>query len=150
MFQPTANDLVTGTIASSIVQGHYQMLYAVGYTRKVGTILSVSGNVIRKPQQGFDIGLAYALNLGPLQFYLASDQLIKVWNVPNASAFDIRFGLNFVFGRQKLVKDDRSDLILPSGYSKKANIEKTDGIYWIIKRQKPRPIYQKPEFKEER
>ncbi|UXP33747.1 DUF5723 family protein [Reichenbachiella agarivorans] len=143
-------DMVTATISSHIVQGNFRMLYALGYTRKFGNILSVSGNVIRKPQQGFDVGLATAVNLGALQLYAASDQIIKVWNTPEASSFDIRFGINFIFGRSKVkadAKDNRKDLQHESPYGKGAKVEKSDGLYWIVPKQKPRPVYNDhPEF----
>ncbi|MFY0628310.1 MAG: hypothetical protein JXR07_18585 [Reichenbachiella sp.] len=144
LFQLTPDDLITGTIGTHVVQDRFRMLYAIGYTRKVGDILKASANVIRTPQQSIDLGLAVAATFGPFQMYMASDKVIKIWNVPEARAFDFRFGINFIFGRTKEVKDDRSDLQHPSIYGKKERVEKSDGIYWIIKRQHPRPIYEPP------
>lgn len=144
LFQLTPDDLITGTIGANIVQDQWQMTFAAGYTRKVADILKVSGNVIHTPQHGFDVGVGMAATFGAFQMYMASDKLTRIWNVPEAKAFDFRFGINFIFGRTKSVKDDRSDLQHPSPYSKKEKVEKSDGIYWIIRRQKPRPIYQAP------
>lgn len=137
----TENDRFTATVAPHIVQGNWRMLYAVGYTRQVGNFLSVSANAIRKPQQGIDFGLATAFTAGGLQLYLASDQLIKVWDVPNAKSMDIRFGINFIVGRNKVKKDELKDLEHPWPYTNKSKMEKSDGIYWIIPKQKPRPVY---------
>lgn len=142
IFQPTPKDQVIGTISSHIVRNQYRMIYAVGYTRQITTNLKVSGNVSRIPQQGIDFGLGLVANAGPAQFYLAADKLVNVWNLPEFKGANFRFGVNMVFGRRKEVKDDRSDLQHPSPYSKKSKIEKSDGIYWIIPKRKPRPIYE--------
>ena len=34
-------------------------------------------------------------------------------------------------------------------YGNPEKVEKSDGIYWIIKRQKPRPIYEKTKFRDD-
>jgi hypothetical protein len=139
MYQLTPNDLFTATISSHVVQSNFRMMYALAYTRKVGKVLNASLNVMRIPQQGIDVGVAAAVNLGAFQMYIASDKLLKVWNVPEASAVDFRFGINLTFGKQKVQKDDRSDLYHPSPYGKEEKVEKSDGIYWIIKKLSPRP-----------
>ncbi|MGL1887560.1 MAG: DUF5723 family protein [Reichenbachiella sp.] len=143
----SSSDKVTATIGTSVVSGNFRMQYALGYTKKLGDIFSISANAIRTPQQGFDLGIAYALDLGAVQLYMASDKLIKVWNVPETSSIDFRFGINFIFGKTKEVKDDRNDLQHPSPYSKGEKIEKSDGIYYKIPLQKPRPVYNDdPQF----
>lgn len=143
----TPNDVFTGTISSHVVQGHFRMLYAAGYTRTLAPYLRASANVIRIPQQGFDVGIGLAANLKAFQFYMAADKLINVWNVPEVSAVNLRLGFNFLFGKNKMVKDDRKDLIHPWPYGKKSKIirDEDGGIYKIIKRKKPRPIYEAPE-----
>ena len=142
--QLTPEDMFSATIAGYLVQDQLKMQYALGYTRKVGEILKASVNVIRTPQQGFDVGVGLAATFGPVQMYMSSDKLAKIWNVPETKSVDLRFGINFVFGRTKTVKDDRSDLRHPSPWDKKEKVEESDGIYWIIKRQKPPPTYQYP------
>ncbi|WP_158584301.1 DUF5723 family protein [Reichenbachiella sp. MSK19-1] len=145
----TTKDMFTATIATHVVQDRTQFYYALGYTRKFGQILALSANVIRKPQQGIDMGLGAAVTLGAVQLYLASDQIIRSFDVPNTSSFDLRFGINFIFGRKKVVEDRRNDLDHPSPYGKKEKVEKSDGIYWIVPVKKPRPIYnEKPGFTE--
>ncbi|MDW3212268.1 MAG: DUF5723 family protein [Reichenbachiella sp.] len=149
MYQLTPNDRFTGTIAAHIVRGNFRMIYSAAYTRKVGRALNVSANVSRIPQQGIDLGLAAAVNFGSCQIYMASDKLLRVWDVTKIDAVDFRFGFNLVFnGKGKSPKDDNSDLMHPSPYSKKEKVEKSDGIYWIIRKQKPRPVYEKSNFKD--
>ncbi|UXX80694.1 DUF5723 family protein [Reichenbachiella carrageenanivorans] len=149
MYQLTPYDRFTGTIAAHVVQGHFRMIYSAAYTRKVGRALDFSVNVSRIPQQGIDVGLAAAVNLGPCQIYMASDKLLKVWDATQIDAADFRFGMNLVFGKKSSSpRDNQKDLEHPSPYDKSERIEKSDGIYWIIPRQKARPVYDKTKFKD--
>ncbi|PIB36722.1 hypothetical protein BFP72_15600 [Reichenbachiella sp. 5M10] len=146
MYHLSPKDKVTATVSSRIVQGSWRMLYAVGYTRQLGNIFSVSGNIIKKPQQGIDLGLAAEVTLGALQLYIASDQVLKSWDVPNMKSFDIQFGINFIFGRNKVSasktqKDSQKDLEHPLEYGEGRKVEKSDGLYFIVPKQKRRPIY---------
>jgi len=148
IYQLSEKDQLTATVANQTIRGKWRMLYGIGYTRKFGKVLVASANLTQTAQYGLDFGLATAVNLGTFQFYIASDKLIRVWDVPNAKAFDLRFGINFIFGRGKNEqKDDRSDLQHPSGFADGEKIEKSDGIYWIIKKQNPQPLYEKKKFK---
>ncbi|MEP2024369.1 MAG: DUF5723 family protein [Reichenbachiella sp.] len=149
MYQLTPNDRFTGSISAHIVRGNFRMIYSAAYTRKVGRVLDVSANVSRIPQQGIDLGLAAAVNFGSCQIYMASDKLLRIWDATKIDALDFRFGFNLVFnGKGKSPKDDNSDLMHPSPYSKKEKVEKSDGIYWIIRKQKRRPVYEKTNFKD--
>lgn len=149
MYQLTPNDRFTGSIATHIVRGNFRMIYSAAYTRKFGRVLDISVNASRIPQQGIDVGVAAAVNFGSGQIYMASDKLLRIWDVPKIDAVDFRFGFNLVFrGGGKSPKDDNSDLMHPSPYGKKEKVEKSDGIYWIIKKQKPRPIYEKTKFRD--
>lgn len=150
MYQLTPNDRFTGSIAAHVVRNNFRMIYSAAYTRKVGRVLDASINVSRIPQQGVDVGLAAAVNFGACQIYMASDKLLRIWDVTKIDAVDFRFGFNLVFRGKGggPGKDDRSDLVIPSPYDKKEKVEKSDGIYWIIRKQKPRPVYEKSKFKD--
>lgn len=149
MYQLTPNDRFTGSIAAHVVRNNFRMIYSAAYTRKVGRVLDVSANVSRIPQQGVDLGLAAAVNFGACQIYMASDKLLRIWDATKIDALDFRFGFNLVFrGGGKSPKDDNSDLMHPSPYGKKEKVEKSDGIYWIIRKQRRRPVYEKTKFKD--
>lgn len=149
MYQLSPNDRITGSIAAHVVQGNFRMIYSAAYTRRFGKGLDISANVSRIPQQGVDVGVAAAVNLGAVQMYLASDKLLHVWDVTKIDAVDLRFGINLVFGdRGKSVKEDNSDLNHPSPFGKKEKVEKSDGIYWIIRKKHPRPVYEKTKFRD--
>ncbi len=129
---------VTATIANHSVSRRLRMLYGIGYTRKVGRVLSFSGNVIKAPQRGINLGLGYTVDLGSFQFYMASDKLLGLSDATKLSAFDLRFGINFIFGRKK-----------PGG-SKLEEDSKDGGdkIYQKIPLQKRREVYEKKHFRE--
>lgn len=164
MYNLTKNDIVTATIANHGVVGRLRMLYGIGYTRKVGKVLTVSGNVIKHPQQGVNLGLGTTVDLGAFQLYMASDRLLGYGDVTQLTGLDFKFGINFIFGRGgkkesnrsssgssaggSRSKDDRSDLKHDYGKQKDENGNRRDGIYWIIPLQKPRPIYNKRHFRD--
>jgi hypothetical protein len=128
---------VTGSIANHGVLGRLRMLYAVGYTRKFGKIFTVSGNLIKSPQHGVDLGIGYTVDLGAFQFYMASDKLIGLRDATNVSALDLRFGINLIFG-----KKEKSDGKMEDGRKGGEN------IYQKIPLQKPREVYEKTDFRE--
>lgn len=128
---------VTGSIANHGVLGRLRMLYAVGYTRKLGKIFTVSGNLIKSPQHGIDLGIGYTIDLGPVQFYLASDKLIGLRDATSVSALDFRFGLNLIIGRKEKGEGKMED-------GRKGG----ENIYQKIPLQKPREIYEKTDFRE--
>jgi len=136
------------------VQRQLKMLYGVGVNQKIGRVLTASVSATKLPQQFFNLGAAFAVHGGPVQFYMAADQIIN-FSVPDAKAFDFRMGMNFIFGRNK----DSND----SGFSrerinkkakgidtnvflgKSVKTKKREGIYSIIKKQKDdRPILNQP------
>ena len=158
IFQPTERDKFISTIANHGVAGKLRMLYGLGYTRKVGRNFNFSVNVLKRSQQGVNLGIGAAVNLGAIQIYTASDHLLGVTDVTTLSSLDFRFGMNLIFGREKIEKDkrgggkvskeDRSDLQHNYNKGKNEKGPKRDGIYYIIKRRKPRPIYEKKKFRE--
>lgn len=155
IYDMSERDKVIATIANHGVSGKLRMLYGLGYTRKVGRNFNFSANVVRLPQQNINLGLGAAVNLGSLQIYMASDHILGVADVTKLTGLDLRFGMNFIFGRDKpgksskTTKDDRSDLEHNNDLGKGQDKgPKRDGIYYIIKRKKPRPIYEKKKFRE--
>ena len=114
------------------------MLYGVGYSRKFGKVFTVSGNVVKSPQRGLNLGLAYAIDLGSFQYYMATDKLLGIGDATNLSAMDIRFGINFIFGRNKVSSGNPEDGIKQDG----------EKIYQKIPLQKPREVYEKKTFQQ--
>lgn len=155
IYDMTPRDKVIATIANHSVQGRLRMIYGLGYTRKVGRSFNFSANVVKLPQQSVNLGLGAAVNLGSLQIYMASDHILGLGDVTKLTGLDLRFGMNFIFGRDKNsnnkdqpTKDDRSDLRHDYKGKGKDKGPKREGIYYIIKKKKPRPVYEKKKFRE--
>ncbi|MFY0601927.1 MAG: hypothetical protein JXR03_19790 [Cyclobacteriaceae bacterium] len=91
-----------GTIISSVgtryVQKQMKFLLGVGYQQKFGKAFTGSVNMTKLPQQFFNVGAALAAKGGPAQFYLAVDQIYN-FDVTRFQSFDMRLGVNFIFGR---------------------------------------------------
>ena len=146
-----------GSLGTRLIQGQLKMLYGGGMTRRFGKIFTGSLSAMKLPGQFFNVGAAFALNGGPVQWYMAADQVIN-FSVPDFKAFDFRFGINIkVRGKG----DGRSSRGSVTSYGKKGNADdgtikgskgvevgvflgkkvktkKKDGIYAIIPKAEKR------------
>ncbi|MEQ9466745.1 MAG: DUF5723 family protein [Ekhidna sp.] len=140
------------TAASRLIQRQIKMAYGAGVTQKFGRAFTGSLSVTKLPQQFFNVGAAFTAKGGPVQLYMAVDQIIN-FNVPESQAFDFRFGMNFVIG-QRQEKSEASGLSRgpiqgAKGIDtnvflgKSVKTKKRDGIYSIIKKQKRRELKSK-------
>lgn len=134
------------------VQRQLKMLYGVGVTQKFGNNFTGSISATKLPQQFLNMGVAFTVHGGPVQFYMAADQIIN-FSVPDSKAIDFRLGMNFILGRNddsggsggskerinKRAKGMDTNVFLGRGVKTK----KREGIYSIIKRQKKRDIKNK-------
>lgn len=90
------------TISNYLTQGKMKSAIGVGYQQDLGRWLTASLTGSMMPQAGADIGAGLMLRLGFLQFYTNVDNILGTIDIPRASGFNIKFGLNFVFGKSKL------------------------------------------------
>ncbi|MCP4460271.1 MAG: hypothetical protein GY816_19940 [Cytophagales bacterium] len=144
-----------GTIGMRYIQGQLKMLYGGGIKQKLGP-LTVSASAMRLPQHFFTIGGALAVRGGPIQYYVAADQLLNL-SVPDAKAFDFRTGINIVIGRSKsqglssrgasttfdvsrTKKGGNKGISTGSFLGQRVKTKKREGIYSIINRQKKREV----------
>lgn len=137
------------------IQRELKMLYGVGVTHRFGNILTASLSGTKLPQQFFNLGAAFAVDGGPVQLYMAADQVIN-FSVPDAKAFDFRFGINVVLNRnedsggsgglsRRPQKPKAKGLDTNVFLGKQVKTKKREGIYSIIKKQKDdRPTLNKP------
>lgn len=149
---------VVTSVGARYVQTQMKMLYGVGYRQKFGRWFTGTVNVTRLPQQLLNLGAALAVKGGPVQFYLAVDQ-IGHWDMTKFEAVDVRVGFNFVFnGKTKNINDKNSGstpyfekLVNKGGKSKgipkgqsflgsKKEVKGVDGIYNIIRKQRRRSL----------
>jgi hypothetical protein len=124
----------------------------------VGNFLTGSVNLTKLPQQFFNIGAALAVKGGPVQLYVAADQ-VATWDLTNFQSLDMRVGLNFVFmgnkrqkplngagGSQVSSSFDKTKIKGPGFHQNqsfmgaKVKVKRQEGIYNIIPKQKRREI----------
>lgn len=152
---PGRSGEVVSSIGMRYVQGKLKTMLGVGYRVGLGRYLIASANVTKLPQQFFNLGAGVAIKGGPVQYYLAVDQLIN-FDATKFQSFDIRTGVNLVFGnRPARLTSSRhgsttsfgNEKVRKSGpgYAQKQSFmgrrvknKGHDGIYGIIPRQKRR------------
>lgn len=151
------------TGGARLIQGQLKMLYGGGLTYRLGRTFVGSISATKLPQQFFNVGASFAVSGGPMQFYMAADQIIN-FSVPDFKSFDFRVGINFRFrGREENLASNNSittyggggkpgtngTLKGPKGYDsgiflgKQVKTKKRDGIYSIIPKQKKRKVRNK-------
>ncbi len=145
------------TAGSRLVQRQFKMIYGGAVTYRFGKALTASGSLVKMPQQFFNLGASLAARGGPVQLYIAADQIVN-FSVPDAKALDLRVGINFIFGGwHNSDKSSRSSYSSSSSsfrapktkakgistgvfLGKEVKTKRRDGIYSIIKRQKRRQV----------
>lgn len=150
-FSPKTDFYVT--VGTRRVQRQFKMMYGGGMTHKFGKVFTASVSATKLPNQFFNAGAAFTLKGGPVQMYMAADQVIN-FSAPDFKAFDFRFGMSFVINRKA---DDSNESTFQVGNPRKGakgydthyflgksvKTKKREGIYSIIKKQKRRELKQK-------
>ncbi|MEM6830289.1 MAG: DUF5723 family protein, partial [Bacteroidota bacterium] len=138
------------TAGTRILHGQIKMLYGGGVTHKFGKVFTGSLSATKLPQQFFNVGAAFTVNGGPVQLYMAADQVIN-FSLPDSKAFDFRMGINFrirdkeeggpktgALSRGRIEGAKGVDTNVFMGQPVKT--KRRDGIYSVIKRQKKREV----------
>lgn len=74
------------------------------WNSKLTKVFAVSGTYSVVNRSFANAGLGFSINLGPIQTYFVSDNIIGIFAVNNVNTFNMRAGLNVTIGREK--KDD--------------------------------------------
>jgi len=78
---------------------------ALSYSQRVGRWLNVSASYSMYNRSYNNIGLGLALNGGPIQLYVVSDNILGAFFPQNTKNLQLHFGINLTFGRIKKDKD---------------------------------------------
>ena len=96
-----------------IYRTHFEPGVAVNYTRKFGDIFHLSASYMYNNRSFANLGLGFALTLGPVQWYLAMDNILAPMIPQHTKNAHFHSGLNFVINyKDKKVKDRDGDGIL--------------------------------------
>lgn len=114
-YQLTKKDQFNALLRLHLYNRSIHPAISLGYIRKFGHILSLSANYSMTSRKYFNLGFGMAANLGPVQLYVTTDNIISpfVYNkyywsednelqsltVPRNTKFmNVHFGMNLVFG----------------------------------------------------
>jgi outer membrane protein OmpA-like peptidoglycan-associated protein len=78
---------------------------ALSYNQRVGRWFSASVSWSAYNRSATNIGLGFSINTGPVQFYVASDNILAPLIPDKSKNAHIHFGTNLTFGRPKRDKD---------------------------------------------
>jgi hypothetical protein len=73
--------------------------FTVGATQTIGKTIQATVNYTITPNSYFNIGAGIAVRGGPIQMYLASDNIVAVFDPYSVKYFNVRLGMNIIFGK---------------------------------------------------
>jgi hypothetical protein len=114
-YELTPKDQLSALVRLHLYNRAVHPAMTLGYMRKFGNILSLSGTYTMASRKYFNLGFGMAANLGPVQLYVTADNIISpaVYNkyywtedqelqsltLPRNTKFmNVHFGMNLVFG----------------------------------------------------
>lgn len=75
--------------------------FGLGYTHKIGNILTVSTTFLKEQTRPVEMGLGFMFRAGFLQLYGSFDDVFNTFReTADVQGVSYRFGMNFVFGQQ--------------------------------------------------
>ncbi len=101
-------------------QRNINAAFALNATFHLGRILDIGASYAIKPNSAANIGLSSVLNLGPLQFYAMTDNIISVIAPESQRNINFRTGLNLIFRSRKEKKSASSVSLKNESYYKDA------------------------------
>lgn len=98
-YQFTKRDRVGITYQGRRVLNTFQSAFAIGYTHRFFRSWDITANYSYLNKSFRNVGLGTSFNLGPVQLYFVSDDIL-IWIKPNTqNTLYYRMGINLVFGR---------------------------------------------------
>jgi len=97
-FQP--NTSVGAMLNPRFFEGNIDLAFMLSLQHRFGKWFQLLVNYSAYNKNAFNLGVGGALNLGPLQFYLASDNITPIFNLDNARNVQFNAGVNLSFGRK--------------------------------------------------
>lgn len=97
-FQP--NTSVGAMLNPRFFEGNIDLAFMLSLQHRFGRWFQLLVNYSAYNKNAFNLGVGSALNLGPLQIYLATDNITPVFNIDNAKNIQFNAGINLSFGRK--------------------------------------------------
>ncbi len=102
----TPHDKVGLLIRSDIFNKQLHPSFTVSYNKWFANMFSAAVSYSVQNRSYANIGFAMALNLGPWQTYVASDNIYALFKPTGTRSFNIHFGFNFIFGYKEAKPND--------------------------------------------
>lgn len=119
---------ISASISNKFILGKTNTTIGVGYTHRFGKAFTASTTIVKKPNQKPSIGGGFALRLGFFQLYSTIDNAFVFNDVTKVNKIDLRFGINFLFGRNKAkTKRKSGKFAIPEEYLDTDEIEPSEG-----------------------
>ena len=99
-----------GTVNLQFFRQKIRSAFSLGYEYRLQNYLSVTLNYSYFSGSYNNLGLGLQFTGGPFQIYLLSDNVLAGLNFYNYRTIHYRFGINFLFGRQKSPKSTQNRL----------------------------------------
>lgn len=97
------HNLSLGFIGQLPYRGGFDYAVSVGYAyRSPNKMWQLMANYSYRRNNPLNIGIGAAMTAGPFQLYLATDNIISLFNGPKARNVGVRLGLNFFFGPESV------------------------------------------------
>lgn len=77
----------------------YRPMFSVGGVVQLGQLFQATVNYTYMTENAFNLGGGFAFNAGPVQLYISCDHLPAAFDPYNQKYFNVRGGINFVFGK---------------------------------------------------
>lgn len=88
-------------VCNQFLESHNRMSLALGANFKLKNWLAMNANYAAFGGSFGNIGFGFAIRSGPLQVYLASDNIINVFNISKSKNMHYSFGINFALKNKK-------------------------------------------------
>jgi hypothetical protein len=88
-------------VCNQLLESHNRISLAIGANVKLKNWVAMNVNYAAFGGSFGNIGLGFALKGGPLQIYLASDNIINVFNMSNSKNMHYAFGINIALKNKK-------------------------------------------------
>jgi hypothetical protein len=101
----------SGLISTQFLEDRTWPSLSLAYTRKFSDNINLMFSYTAFPQSYLNLGAGFAVNMGPLQFYLVSENLIAPILLSKSSFFQVRFGFNLVFDAKGKKKANEQEIM---------------------------------------
>jgi|GEM_PF-2997322 len=112
-YKITKNTMLYGSLASSVYYG-YHSTFTAGAVHNIGKTLQITMNYSIMANNYFNIGGGFVVRGGPAQLFLTCDNLPAFFEPMNVKYFNVRTGINLVFGKTDSAKETSKNIFKKS------------------------------------